>query len=260
MRFRLALNVEKHIFGNRLPLNYQYELSGVIYKILSLANAEYATWLHDNGFTFDTKQFKLFTYSRLEIPAYTIEKEFARLRINCDTVEWYISFLPEESTEKFVEGVFMNQAFQLGDCKSKVQFRVQSVQVLPYPQFEKEMTFETLSPICVSLKNSIGKTDYLSPLDERSKESILFSLLNRYHAFYGKPYSGSLDFKFDVLNTPKSTLVTFKAYTQNESKVKGYMCKFRMNADPELMKIAYESGVGMKGSQGWGMVKNILEC
>lgn len=30
--------------------------------------------------------------------------------------------------------------------------------------------------------------------------------------------------------------------------------------DPELMKIAYESGVGMKGSQGWGMVKNILEC
>lgn len=257
MRFKLTLNIEKHIFGNSLPLNYQYELSGVIYKILSLASEEYATWLHDNGFTLDTKQFKLFTYSRLVISRYTIEKESARIQINSDTVEWYISFLPEESTEKFVQGVFMNQVFQLGDKRSKVQFRVQSVQVLPIPQFESEMTFETLSPICISLRNDNGKTDYLSPSDERSKESILFSLLNRYKAFYGVPYSGTVGFDFDLLNTPKSTLVTFKANTPYESKVKGYMCKFRMKADPDLMKLAYECGVGMKGSQGWGMVKGI---
>jgi CRISPR-associated endoribonuclease Cas6 len=257
MRFKLTLNIEKHIFGNRLPLNYQYELSGVIYKILSLASEDYATWLHDNGFTLDTKQFKLFTYSRLVIPAYTIEKETAQIKINSDAVEWYISFLPEESTDKFVQGVFMNQIFQLGDIKSKVQFRVQSVQVLPTPEFEPEMTFETLSPICISLRNESGKTDYLSPSDNRSKESILFSLLNRYNAFYGRPYSGDKNFDLTLLTSPKPVLVTFKANTEYESKVKGYMCKFRMKANPDLMKLVYECGVGMKGSQGWGMVKMV---
>ncbi len=255
MRFKIILSTEKHAFGNRLPINYQYELSGVIYKILSSASEDYATWLHDNGFTLDSKQFKLFTYSRLIIPSYTIEKESACIRINSDTVEWYVSFLPEESTVKFVQGVFMNQEFQLGGWKNKVQFRVQNVQVLPNPQFDSEMNFETLSPICISLRNDSGKTEYLSPSDYRSKESILFSLLNRYQAFYGKPYSGNIDFNFDLLSTPKSVLVTYKANTENESKVRGYMCKFRMKANPDLLKLAYECGVGMKGSQGWGMVK-----
>lgn len=255
MRFKLVLNIEKQAFGNVLPLNYQYEQSAVIYKILSLANEDYSAWLHNNGFTLDFKQFKLFTYSRLFIPQYTIDKRNGRIIINSDTVEWYVSFLPEESTGKFVQGIFMNQTFQLGDKKSIVQFRVQNVEVLPSPQFKKEMTFETLSPICISLREDNGSTTYISPSDERAKESILSSLLNRYQAFYGKPYAGSPDFNFDVLNTPKPVLITFKANTPEETKVKGYMCIFKIKAGEELMKMMYESGVGMKGSQGWGMVR-----
>lgn len=257
MRFKIILNIEKHVFGEALPFNYQYEQSAVIYKILSRSSHEYSEWLHNNGFACDTKQFKLFTYSRLDIPQYVIDKDRGCIRIKSNTVDWYVSFLPEETTEKFVQGLFMDQTFQLGNNKNKVQFRVQSVQVLPNPQFESEMTFETLSPICISLRNDNGKTDYLSPSDNRSKESILFSLLNRYQAFYGKPYSGDIDFNFDLLSTPKPVLVTYKANTESESRVRGYMCKFRMKASSDLMKLAYECGVGMKGSQGWGMVKAI---
>ncbi len=255
MRFKIILNIEKLIYGNALPLNYQYEQSAVIYKILSRASENYSDWLHNNGFTLESKQFKLFTYSRLFIPRYTIDKERARIIINSDTVEWYVSFLPEESTEKFVQGVFMNQTFQLGNQKNMVQFRVQNIEVLPSPHFEGEMVFETLSPICIALRNENGKTDYLSPSDVRAKESILSSLLNRYQAFYGKPYSGTLHFVFEVLNTPKPVLITFKAGTPEETKVKGYMCRFKIQINEELMKIMYESGIGMKGSQGWGMVK-----
>jgi len=59
------------------------------------------------------------------------------------------------------------------------------------------------------------------------------------------------------LITPKPVLVTYKANTESESRVRGYMCKFRMKANQDLMKLAYECGVGMKGSQGWGMVKAV---
>jgi len=50
MRFRLRLYVNKQVYGNVLPINYQYEQSAAIYKILSRSGEDYATWLHDNGF------------------------------------------------------------------------------------------------------------------------------------------------------------------------------------------------------------------
>jgi CRISPR-associated endoribonuclease Cas6 len=34
MRFKLTLTVRKQTFGNVLPINYQYEQSAVIYRIL----------------------------------------------------------------------------------------------------------------------------------------------------------------------------------------------------------------------------------
>ena len=71
MRFRLVLDVNRHAFGSRLPINYQYEQSAAIYRILSSADESYAEWLHDNGFRLESgKTFKLFTYSRFKIDEY----------------------------------------------------------------------------------------------------------------------------------------------------------------------------------------------
>lgn len=68
MRFNLTLNIDKRLHNSLLPLNYQYECSALIYKILFNANQDYATWLHQNGFKADKKQFKLFTFSRFYFP------------------------------------------------------------------------------------------------------------------------------------------------------------------------------------------------
>ena len=51
MRFKLILEVNRKAFGNILPINYQYEQSAAIYKILSRADKDYSTWLHNNGTT-----------------------------------------------------------------------------------------------------------------------------------------------------------------------------------------------------------------
>lgn len=134
MRFKLVLQIDKK-YGNRLPFNYQYEQMAVIYKILSLSSESYANWLHDNGFELDGKQFKLFTYSSLIIPSRWLDKEHGCLHINSDTVEWYISFLPEKSTRQFIQGIFMEQTFQLGnmteccsiqstECRDVTSFRL----------------------------------------------------------------------------------------------------------------------------------------
>ena len=72
MRFKITLTPDKRVFGYALPINYQYELSSFIYHTLACADAEYSTWLHENGFVTDTKRFKLFSFSNLIFPAYKI--------------------------------------------------------------------------------------------------------------------------------------------------------------------------------------------
>lgn len=257
MRFKLSLHIDKSVFGDKLPLNYTYELSSVVYKIFSKSDKEFAVWLHENGFSSGNKKFKLFTFSRLHVPLFRIEGEF--MHILSDTVEWQISFLPERSTLEFISGVFQNQTFELGTRQANVRFNVYEISVMPPPIFTETMEFETLSPICISLRRENEKVDYLSPDNPEALPIIRQNLLNKYFAFHGKEYDSKFDFNFEVLSKPKSVLVTIKSNTPQQTRVHGFMCRFRMTAPLELMKVAYDAGVGEKGSTGFGMVKSRQE-
>lgn len=257
MRFKLILEVNKRAFGDVIPINYQYEQSAAIYKILSRANKEYATWLHENGFQLKNgKQFKLFSFSRFKIEKRQILRKEERIQILSDTIEWQISFLPEKSTQQFIQGLFKNQSFEIGDKISVVQFIIRSVEMMPTPRFSEEMTFSTMSPLCIKFKREDGKTDYLLPTDVRSRYLIFNGLLDRYRSFYDKPLECTLDdCNLDILNEPKPVLITIKAGTPEETKVKGYMFRFIVHAPVELMQLMYESGVGSLCSQGFGCLK-----
>ena len=257
MRFRLVLDVNRHAFGDRLPINYQYEQSAVIYKILSSADASYAEWLHDNGFRLESgKTFKLFTYSRFKIDEYRVLRSKERLQTLSDTVEWQISFLPEKSTENFIQGIFQDKVFEIGDAKSVVQFIVRSVEVMPEPDYSGKMVFATMSPICLKFHRSDGRTDYLSPLDVRAPFLLFNGLFDKYKLFYGKdcPYAMP-ECRLKVLDEPKSVLVKIKAGMPEETRVRGFMCKLEMEAPIELMRLMYEGGVGVLNSQGFGCLR-----
>lgn len=258
MRFRLILEVNKKKYGNLLPINYQYAQSGVIYKILQRGDSDYAQWLHDNGYeTGEGKRFKLFTYSRFKIEKRNIVGD--RIQILSDTIEWQISFLPEKSTEKFIAGVFNNQIFEISDKRSCVQFAVKSVEVIPLPDFSESMKFSTMSPMCLKFRREDGKIDYLSPQDVRAKRILLVGLAEKYYSLYGvKPDFQVNDTAFDVLNNPKPVLITIKSDSDAQTKVKGYMFKFRINAPVELLKVMYDGGAGSLSSQGFGCLRVIF--
>ena len=236
MRFKLILEVNKRAFGGMLPINYQYEQSAAIYKILSGADEAYASWLHDNGFRLESgKTFKLFS----------------------DTVEWQVGFLPEKSTEKFIQGVFQDQVFEIGDTKSVVQFIVRSVEVMPEPDYSERMVFSTLSPICLKYQQSDNKVTYLNPTDARAPFLLFNGLFDKYKLFYGKdcPYTLS-ECRLKILDIPKSALIKIKTGMPEETKIRGFMCRFEVAAPIELMRLMYEGGVGsLNNSQGFGCLR-----
>ena len=278
MRFKLILNVEKQARGTLLPLNYQYELASAIYKILANADQQYSDWLHKNGFMFENwKKFKLFTFSRFRIRQWKIEKGSDRLQILSDSVEWELSFLPQQATRDFIQGIFLNRMFEIGDSKSSVLFSVREIVLLDPPEFREEMTFRTMSPLCLKEIDSDKRTTvYLSPKDERAPFILFNGLMDKYRmaarkcftdcekaesnltgAVEKEPAFSLDDCKLTLLEEPKSVLVKIKADTPQQTFVRGYMGVLRVRAPKELMRVMYEGGAGSHCSLGFGCLRVI---
>ena len=113
-----------------------------------------------------------------------------------------------------------------------------------------------MSPLCLKLRRSDGKVNYLSPTGAHSPFLFFNGLFDKYKLFYGKdcPYAVS-ECKMKVLDTPKSALIKVKAGMSEETRVRGFMCRFEVEAPVELMRLMYEGGVGSLNSQGFGCLR-----
>ena len=253
MRFQLTLelmNPEERMF----PINYQYELSSWIYKVIHFGNPEFARWLHESGFMNDRKQFRLFTFSNLIIPEKNVNGD--RLIIRSPTIYLYISILPLETISHFISGLFRNQEFRLGDRESQVPFRVITVEGIPKPDFHNTMSFTALSPLLISIKKPEDRyARYLSP--DQPEYSFLFfrNLKEKWKAFSGKPYdTGESEERLTITSPIKKKGILIKAGTPMESKLIGYQFDFFLDAPAELIRIGYYTGFGEKNSVGFGCV------
>ena len=198
MQYKLTLNLNEK-YGDKLPFNYQYEQSAVIYRILAQADKRYSSWLHENGYVLNgTKRFKLFTYSPFIFEKVKAMPQEGCLHIIGGRAVWYINFIPEESTEEFIQGLFARQHFTIGNKLFKVAFDVVGVEVLSSPLVSEEMHFQTLSPVCVKFHEG-GKIKYLSPSDSLFAQGIQKGLLSRYESIHGVPYSDADDLHMDFV-------------------------------------------------------------
>lgn len=258
MKFKITLNINRK-YGDLLPFNYQYEQSAVIYRILAQADTQYASWLHENGYLLNgSKRFKLFCYSPFIFDKVRPLPEAGCLDIIGERAVWYISFIPEKSTLEFIQGIFAHQSFTIGNKEHHVAFDVVGVEAMPTPQLSEDMKLQALSPICVK-QHEDNKTQYLPPDNPKFAQGILKGLMARYESIHGQPFDmNDKKFSFELTdNKVKSKLITIKAKTTYESRVRGYLCTFRMKAPLELMKIACEGGIGEQCSQGFGFIKKI---
>ncbi|MDR1895793.1 MAG: CRISPR-associated endoribonuclease Cas6, partial [Prevotellaceae bacterium] len=229
---------------------------GWIYGVIGKSNAAYASWLHDNGFADDKKRFKMFTFSKLYVSNHKVLTD--RLCILSNTINLYLSFFPEKSTEEFIKGIFSDNEFTLGDTQSKVHFHVRNIEMLPPPVFHN-FAFQAISPIVVSKKLENGGRKYLSPETENYGQLLFNNLKEKYKAFYGKPSDAADDFDFKLTSNSHAKLIKIKANTPQETNIRGFLFNFEMQTDEQLLNIMYEAGAGEKGSLGFGMVRNNCE-
>jgi CRISPR-associated endoribonuclease Cas6 len=253
MRIKLTLSSAR--LNSKIPINYQYELSSWIYKILNEGDPAFAQFLHEKGYLDEKKRFKLFCFSNLQIAKYSREQD--RLVINTNPVKLIISFYPIEALEPFVVGLFKNQEFSIGDKISKANFMVNAVEKLKEPEFKQQMSFRLISPIHVIRKNPFDptKTDHLDPEHKDFATNLFENLISKYKAYHGAADFNVSEFKLNILSEPRSKAIHIKQGSRQETILKSYLFDFKIIANPALIRIGYYAGFGKENSQGFGFAE-----
>lgn len=262
MEFLLNLNL-KNNSKNILPINYQYPLSSSIYKILAKGDKEYAQFLHEEGYG---KGYKFFTFSDLKMK---YERKGDRMHLLDNNVEFRVRFHLPEASKTFVEGLFKSEEIVIADKKSKAIFRVQSIISLSDPLKElsdNEITQITTRPVSMIIageKNKEGNYDFYHPDDPLFGNSLLHNWKNKITACYDQQTSDDSILMIEIEKYEKpwrSRLVTIKADTDAETKIKGFLnFKLKLTAEKRFLELALNAGLGLYSAQGMGCLEVIEE-
>ncbi|MDE1191534.1 MAG: CRISPR-associated endoribonuclease Cas6 [Arachidicoccus sp.] len=253
MRFRLKLFALN--FPAILPLNYQYPLSAVVYKILQQADSDYAYFLHETGYRRSgnsLKTFKLFTFSDIKTP-FKIQGD--RMHMLTPEAEVIVSFHLPQAAEVFIKGLFLNQEIEIADRKSRTKFRISQVESAPLGLSKEplqEIVLQPLSLIVSSKPNENGYYDFLAPEHPDFIPQLMYNWQSKYKILYNDVEDAFADTEMEVLfykNPPRARLITIKAYTPEETKVKGYVnFQLKIKGKLEALELLINAGVGVYNS------------
>ena len=265
MTIKLDIQLDKK---GKIPFNYNYALSSWLYRTLQLADRDLASLLHECGLPFKGRTFKLMTYGPLDVRPYEIDKKAGAMVPLGSAMSFELRFFMPSFAERFIAGLFQAREFGLRVGANSIEGRISSVKVLNEPEFQGEMAYRTVQPICIGVREPDKKhPQYLSPLDSRYCDLVVNNLISKFGALLEAGVLGETDsdptnisdpeaigFKLDS-DKVRSKLLTVKEGKKEETRIRGYHCRFRLKAPSLFHRIAYYSGLGEKNSLGMGMIK-----
>ena len=239
---RTKITLESSEKSLKLPIHYNHLIQSFIYANIS---PKLASFLHEKGYLYGKRRFKLFTFSRI----------YGKFRLITGTIEFenpfyfYLSSSDNQFIQEFAEGLLTKNNLTLNIKK----VRAVSIEVYPNPEFKKEMHIRTLSPITIystlNTKDGRKKTYYYSPYEKEFSGLIEKNLKKKFSLIYKKE---AKELRFSIEPLIKKSL-SEKIIKYKGTIIKGWLGKFKIKASPPLISVAYDTGLGSKNPEGFGM-------
>lgn len=257
MRFNIKLEAKGP--SVEIPINYQYPLSAAIYRILSKGNAEYAKFLHEEGYG---KGYKFFTFSDLK-GSFKVRGD--RMKLLDNMISLQVHFHLPEASRTFIEGLFRSEKIVIADRKSKAQFSVQSITAQDNPLKEVppneiiSVITKPISPVVIGEKQDTGHYTFLDP----DGEVFITHLINSWRSKIAANYNDDIAEEAVLLaevekykNPWRSRLITIKANTKQETKIRGFLnFKLKLTAERQFIELVLNAGMGLYSAQGMGCLE-----
>ncbi|MDI6618628.1 MAG: CRISPR-associated endoribonuclease Cas6 [Clostridiales bacterium] len=241
MRVILEFTSDKDLY---LPLQYNHILQGFIYN--QMTDSEFSEFLHDEGFKYGKRQFKLFTFSRLE-GKFKILKQEGRIAIKPP-----FKLTISSPIDEFIFDISKNM-FKKDYCIINNQkLQLNSLNIINPPVFKNRTRIKFLSPVVMDSTiedKGVKYTYYYSPWDKNFSILLQKNLLKKYEIVYGE---NPTDSHFNLNPIGKEDTRYRKILKYKDTVVKGWMGIYYIDSSYDLLKLAYYSGLGVKNPQGFG--------
>lgn len=251
MRFRITFQLGQ---SRRLPVDYQYFAGAWIYRVIRQADREYARFLHDHGFTDGNKVFKLFAYSPLQLDGYQLLRNEGVFEVGGHGVAMKVAFHLPDTAEKFIIGLFNRQQLFLGDRRSGLDLTVSAVERLPEPRFSRQMSYRLTSPAVFSIRSEGDRHPrYLEPENAGYPELVYNHLLQKMKvAGLAEPLLPAGELQMHLDGNWKSKLIRIRQETPQQTRVRGFLYNFTLDAPEAFHRLIYNAGFGEKNASGFG--------
>ncbi|MEM4658075.1 MAG: CRISPR-associated endoribonuclease Cas6 [Candidatus Methanosuratincola sp.] len=225
-----------------VPITYNHLIQGLLYNSITHALADI---LHNMGFAYERRRFKLFTFSRI-LGNYEIDKEKGSI-IFTSPFRIVVSSLSKEFIEQITEELLRRESIIINSQRTHLD----SAELSEHPIKQRSIRIRMLSPVTIystlSAKDGRRKTYYYAPFEREFSRLTSENAAKKYKAFYKKNSVGELSIVPLDVDKGNEKIVTYK-----NTVIKGWTGIYELSGDPGLMKVVYDAGLGGKNSQGFG--------
>ena len=235
MRARINFS---NLDGKKISYDYQYKLASVIYRKLGERSPEIAEKQHSKHGS------RIYTFSGLLSDKVDLKPD----GIVFHEGYFVISSPDSELISNAVESFLDKPLFEISGEKVAGRFEVEKAEVLKPPVIGNEGTFRTLSPVYLKTIRQVANTKKefdLFPNEPKFYERLHFNLISKFELFYNrKPVD-----HFDTLGINETKTKRVKI---GDTYRRCSLLKITFEGSQELLKFAYDAGIGEKTAMGFG--------
>ncbi len=240
MRIHVKWNADTPL---ELPLAYHRILQGVVYQ--SMRNAyDHSEFVHSEGYFYGRRNYRMFCFSHI----------FGKARVENQKIIFSGPlFFEISSPDTYLMQIIAQSIEENGLCFGKQKYDRVAV-ILSDTEIEAEaIKVRATSPIVVYSTDEVSKkTKYFTPWDSEFQPAVNQNFKRKYKAFYGvEPESG-------VRITPLLVKPQDKCVTKyKDIYITGYSGIYLLEGTRKYLNFLYQTGVGAKNSQGFGMIETV---
>lgn len=213
------------------PLNEG--MTAFIYRAIAESDKDYATQLHEGYRRIGYKKFVYFAYNISQ------DKEIVQFHLKKGLATLILSSAVPETVINFVKGLMKIGSIQLFGYS----FNIDSIKYIKEPHISNSEMFQAISPVYATRVD--GKWLGLKAMESKLEEN----LIEKYYALYRK--LPARDVKIKILSH-QPEYIRYKKDTY-----RGYKGLIVMEGDKELIKLAYNAGLGARCGQGMGLLEKV---